>query len=141
MTKEQFEWTLTTLLEAGSKLSSKHEVEGLVLSVLKINESHPLFEAFVDKLCDKFGISKDTAHDDCVDALEDYISSLIGVYVKSIDESADTTSFAEDIILEYLKLNSLSMGKVKRVAQNNGFAINMKSVRPIINIIRKFYAE
>lgn len=139
MTKEQFEMTLTTLLEAGSKLTHKHEIEGLVSSVLKINESHPLFEPFVNKLCDRFGISKDTAYDDCVDVLEDYISSLCGVYMKPINEAADTTLFAEALISYYLKRNILNMAQLKRIAQNTGFVINVKSVRPIINIIRKFY--
>lgn len=139
MTKEQFEMTLTTLLEAGSKLTHKHEIEGLVSSVLKIDESHPLFEPFVNKLCDKFGISKDTAYDDCVDVLEDYISSLSGVYMKPINEAADTTLFAEALISYYIKRKTLNMAQLKRIAQNTGFVINVKSVRPIINIIRKFY--
>lgn len=51
----------------------------------------------------------------------------------------DTTLFAEALISYYLKRKTLNMTQLKRIAQNTGFVINVKSVRPIINIIRKFY--
>lgn len=128
---------INQLNEGASILTNKHEIEGLVKSVLNIDETHPLFNDFVTKLCNKYNISLDTSYEDAIDDVELFLTNILGIGIKPFNESADITKFSKQIVDVVRKYGKISMSQFKKIASDNGFAILLKSVAKLVNIIKK----
>lgn len=137
MDGNEFSIKINQLNEGASILENKHEIEGLVKSVLGIDESHPLFDAFVTKLCNKYGISLDTSYEDTIDDIEIFLTNILGVGIQPFNEYADITTFAKQIVDTVKNRGKLTMAQLKKLAADNGFVIMIKSVSKLVNIIKK----
>lgn len=137
MNKERFEQLLNSLKEGAELLSHKHEIEGLVQQVLRIDETHPLFDDFVNKLCNKYGITIDTSYEDAIDDVETFLTNILGVGIRPFNEFSDISTFAKQIVDTVKNRGKLTMAQLKKLAANNGFVIMLKSVSKLVNIIKK----
>lgn len=137
MNGNEFSVKINQLNEGASILENKHEIEGLVKSVLGIDESHPLFDAFVTKLCNKYGISLDTSYEDTIDDVEIFLTNILGVGIQPFNEYADIPTFAKQIVDTVKNRGKLTMTQLKKLAADNGFVIMIKSVSKLVNIIKK----
>lgn len=137
MNGNEFSVKINQLNEGASILEHKHEIEGLVKSVLGINESHPLFDAFVTKLCNKYGISLDTSYEDAIDDVELFLTNILGVGIRPFNEGADVSTLAKQIVDTVKNRGKLTMAQLKKLATDNGFVIMIKSVSKLVNIIKK----
>lgn len=137
MNGNEFSLKINQLNEGASILEHKHEIEGLVKSVLNIDESHPLFDDFVIKLCNKYGIPLDTSYEDAIDDVELFLTNILGVGIKPFNEFADVSEFAKQIVDTVKNRGKLTMAQLKKLASDNGFVIMIKSVSKLVNIIKK----
>ncbi len=137
MNGNEFSLKIKQLNEGASILEHKHEIEGLVKSVLNIDETHPLFNDFVIKLCNKYGISLDTSYEDAIDDVEIFLTNILGVGIRPFNEFADISTFAKQIVDTVKNRGKLTMSQLKKLASDNGFVIMIKSVSKLVNIIKK----
>lgn len=137
MNGNEFSLKIKQLNEGASILEHKHEIEGLVKSVLNIDETHPLFNDFVIKLCNKYGISLDTSYEDAIDDVEIFLTNILGVGIRPFNEFADISTFAKQIVDTVKNRGKLTMAQLKKLASDNGFVIMIKSVSKLVNIIKK----
>lgn len=137
MNGNEFSLKIKQLNEGASILEHKHEIEGLVKSVLNIDETHPLFNDFVTKLCNKYGISLDTSYEDAIDDVEIFLTNILGVGIRPFNEFADISTFAKQIVDTVKNRGKLTMAQLKKLASDNGFVIMIKSVSKLVNIIKK----